>query len=319
MTHELRPLLKLRDKEVSIPQDNPEPIHHRILDRSSIHHHRENEEDEHHHKEHEHEENEDNEDHHEHYHSHEHSDSPDNQISFEKLEAVLTRNDLLILCCFVIDEDEVEYIKIVNTQNVCHPFFVFIGSDLRLKSSEKYRNIHISQGKDVKKRDLVFRDYYHKDVITHTSEQIERLQLALDSNIIIVRGTRLSVMRHGEPRIYFFHETTRACLAPLVKLKDLITSVHDVLSHVGFVYVKIQSLYGNFIDDQFKLYLKRLLDGYDKLKRKMEETKKNVNVLCNDFDFLQTQKDSYRLAEAIMSKMTSEFIELEQDLVEDQM
>ena len=242
----------------------------------------------------------------------------DNQINFEKFESVLTRNNLLILCCFVVNEDEVEYIKVVNTQDICRPFFIFIGRDLQLQSSEKYRNIHISIGKEVKKQDLVFRDYYHKNVITHTAEQIERLQLALDENIIIIRRSRLSVMRHGKPRIYFFHETAHACLCPVVMLKDLITNVHEVLSHVVFVYVKIQSLYGNFIDDQFKLYIKRFLNRYDKLKKKMEMTKKNVNVLCNDYDFLQSQKDTYRLAESVISKITSEFIELESDLIEDQ-
>jgi len=255
--------------------------------------------------------------------SHNHSESPESasekQVSFEKLETVLTRNDLLIICCFTADEyDDVEYIKIVNTNGCCCPFFISVGDDLRLINSEKYRNIHLSRGKDAKKKDLVFHDYYHGDVVTHTGEQIERLQTALDSEILIIRGNRLSVMRHGEPRIYFFHDTIRSCVAPLVKLEDFIKDIGEVMSHIKFAYVKLRSLCRSFIDTQYKLFIKRLLSRYDEVRRHMEEARRNIDILNDDFEFLQEKKDCYRLSEAVISKVMTEFLDLEEPLVEDQ-
>jgi hypothetical protein len=254
---------------------------------------------------------------------HNHSESPESasekQVSFDKLETVLTRNDLLIICCFTADEDDdVEYIKIVNTNGCCCPFFISVGDDLRLINSEKYRNIHLSRGKDAKKKDLVFHDYYHGDVVTHTGEQIERLQTALDSEILIIRGNRLSVMRHGEPRIYFFHDTIRSCVAPLVKLEDFIKDIGEVMSHIKFAYVKLRSLCRSFIDTQYKLFIKRLLSRYDEVRKHMEEVRRNIDILNDDFEFLQEKKDCYRLSEAVISKVMTEFLDLEEPLVEDQ-
>ena len=66
-----------------------------------------------------------------------HDESAQKQISFEKLETVLTRNNLLILCCFDT-QDSVAFMKVVNINGRCFPFFISIGNELRLNNSEKY-------------------------------------------------------------------------------------------------------------------------------------------------------------------------------------
>jgi hypothetical protein len=310
MQGEIKPLFKISDKVADKKfSDNPSRLDSDPkygIDRPTQKYHSSDPQEEHHSRE------------EESVSSHEHSESPEKQVSFEKLETVLTRNNLLIICCFTIDEDSVAYIKVVNIDGRCCPFFIFIGNELRLKSSEKYRTVHLSRGKEAKRKDLVFQNYYHGDIVAHSEEQIERLQTALDSDILIIRGSRLSVIRHGDPKIYFFHGEVRSCVAPLIKLKDLITDVGEVISHVGFVYVKLRSLCSGFIDTQYKLFIKRLLSKYDEVRRHVEQAKRNIAMLCDDFEFLQERKDCYRLSEAIISKVMAEMLDIEELLVEDQ-
>lgn len=247
------------------------------------------------------------------------SESPEQHVSFNKLETVLTRNNLLILCCFSIHEDIVEYIKVVNTNGRCCPFFISVGDDLRLGSSEKYRNIHLSRGNDPRKKEIIFRDYYHGDVVSHSTEQIERLEAIVSDDLLIIRENRMSVMKHGKVRIYFLSEDVKSCVSPLIKLDSLIKDIGEILSHVGFAYIKLQGLCKTFIDSQYKLFIKRLLGRYDEIRRHMQGARRNMDLLNDDYEFLcNNRKDCYRLSEGIVSKMLSEMLDIEEKLVDDQ-
>ena len=135
----------------------------------------------------------------------------------------------------------------------------------------------------------------------NTKEQIERFQQAINEDIIIIKRDKISFMNEDTPKIYTFNENIHSCIAPLIKLNDLITDINGTLTKFRHIYTKIRSFCN--IADQFKRFINRFLKKYDTLKEQVIKAQKKALTLKTNLEYIQSQKDCYRLSNSDHKQM----------------